>query len=127
MQPQIESVTTDPFEKIVSLSWKPIKPEDTKGNLLGYTIECRALNQDLKQTLVSNATATNVTISNLTTATTYIITVAGFTRKGLGPSSNEYVTCKLNFEKKIERNVLLAKSRLRVRLHSLLVLYMDAI
>ena len=63
-----------------------MRPEDARGILLGYNITYFSLNEPniSINTMTTDTNITRITLSNLKEGSTYVIAVAGFTRKGTG-------------------------------------------
>ena len=70
----------------IDVYWDPIPQEDTHGVFLGYVVHFKRFNSSENFTTIYVNGSTQVTISNLTEATTYEIKVAGRTSVGEGPS-----------------------------------------
>ena len=63
-----------------------IRPEDAQGRILGYNITYVSLNEPNTSinTMKTDTNTTSVTLGSLNEGSTYLIAVAGFTRKGTG-------------------------------------------
>lgn len=68
------------------VEWRHIPPQDRCGILLGYKIfyAPKDSNQPFK-TITVDSTRSSTTLENLKKYTWYVIRVAGYTSKGLGP------------------------------------------
>jgi len=68
----------------ISFTREDIRPEDAQGIILGYNITYVAFDEpNITKTIKTNTNTTRITLSNLKEGT-YLIGVAGFTRKGSG-------------------------------------------
>lgn len=75
----------------VSVQWRPIPENFTNGVLLGYQVDCFLLGSPrAEQTLTTSNDS--VEFQGLKKFTRYLVTVAGYTRKGLGVSDT--VPCR---------------------------------
>ena len=70
----------------LTVSWRPIEEILWQGLFLGYVVYFNHSGDDLHNTVSANTL--ELTITNLTAFTVYDVTVAGYTRKGLGPKSS---------------------------------------
>ena len=70
----------------ISFARGEIHPEDARGRILGYNIMYFSLNKPniSVKTMNTDTNTTIITLSNLKEGSTYLIAVAGFTRKGTG-------------------------------------------
>lgn len=70
----------------ITFTREDIHPEDAQGRILGYNITYVSLNEPniSIKTMTTDTNATLITLSNLKDGSTYVISVAGFTRKGTG-------------------------------------------
>ena len=69
----------------ISFTREDIRPEDAQGRILGYNITHAQLDE-LNNTkwMITDTNKTRITLRNLEEGSTYVIAVAGFTRKGTG-------------------------------------------
>ena len=67
----------------LTVSWKPINDDLWNGMPLGYVIFCNHSDEERNFTVTTSDI--EFTVTNLTAFTLYDLTVAGYTRKGLGP------------------------------------------
>ena len=67
----------------LTVSWSPVDDILWNGVPLGYVIFCNHSNEERNFTVTSSNL--EFTVTNLTAFTFYDVTVAGYTRKGLGP------------------------------------------
>ena len=68
----------------ISFIREDIRPEDAQGRILGYDIIYVLIDEpNINKTMEANTNTTRITLSNLKEGT-YLIGVAGFTRKGTG-------------------------------------------
>ncbi|XP_028409645.1 uncharacterized protein LOC114532360 [Dendronephthya gigantea] len=75
---------TAPNTTALTVSWHPIDDDISwHGVPLGYVIFCNHSNEERNFTVTSSNS--EFTVTNLTAFTFYDVTVAGYTRKGLGP------------------------------------------
>ena len=72
-------------DSALTVSWRPIEEILWQGLFLGYVVYFNHSGDDLHNTVSANTL--ELTITNLTAFTVYDVTVAGYTRKGLGPKS----------------------------------------
>ena len=79
----------------ISFTREDIRPEDAQGRILGYNITHAQLDE-LNNTkwMVTDANTTRITLTNLEEGSSYLIAVAGFTRKGTGEYAVATVTRK---------------------------------
>ncbi|XP_068758033.1 receptor-type tyrosine-protein phosphatase F-like [Montipora capricornis] len=77
----------------ISFTREDIRPEDVQGRILGYNITHAQLDE-LNNTkwMITDTNTTRITLSNLEEGSTYLIGVAGFTRKGTGEYAFATVT-----------------------------------
>ncbi|XP_068712588.1 uncharacterized protein [Montipora foliosa] len=77
----------------ISFTREDIRPEDAQGRILGYNITHAQLDE-LNNTkwMITDTNTTRITLSNLEEGSTYLIAVAGFTRKGTGEYAVATVT-----------------------------------
>ena len=70
----------------ITFTRENIRPEDAQGTIRGYNITYVSLNEPNASinTMKTDTNTTTITLSNLKEGSTYIIGVAGFTRKGTG-------------------------------------------
>ena len=80
----------------ITFTRENIRPEDAQGTILGYNITYVSLNEPNASinTMKTDTNTTTITLSNLKEGSTYIIGVAGFTRKGTGEYYYAAVTRK---------------------------------
>lgn len=75
----------------ISVQWSPIPDNLTNGVLLGYQVDCFLFGSVRgEQTLTTSSNS--VEFQGLRKFNRYLITVAGYTKKGLG--INDTVACK---------------------------------
>ena len=124
-------VTSSEFTSDLLVEWNPLSQQYANGKLLGYTIYYRDYNivwSTYKSVNTSGPSPTRYTLKGLELAHEYLVAVAAFTSKGVGPWSvhkyaitgifcNDYfiniyylrVTPSNNFQSKFNTNVSLQK------------------
>ena len=76
----------------ISFTRGDIRPKDAQGRILGYDITYLSFGEpNTTKTIKTNTETTKITLSNLKEGT-YLIGVAGFTRKGTGEYRYAVVT-----------------------------------
>ena len=89
---QVSAKTSD----TVYVRWEPIPQQHVKGILQGYHVHYSKEDTRypvIKNIITVNASVTHATLDNMKPVTRYHVWIAGFTRKGPGPSSEkEFVT-----------------------------------
>ena len=70
----------------LNVSWEPIEEHLQQGLFLGYVVFFNDSSDELRNLTIPPG-AMHITLTNLTGFTFYDVTVAGYTRKGLGPRS----------------------------------------
>ena len=80
----------------ITFTLEGIRPEDAQGRILGYNIIYFSRNEPNVSinTMETDTNTTRITLNNLKEGSTYVIAVAGFTRKGTGKYQYTAVTCK---------------------------------
>ena len=80
----------------ITFTLEGIRPEDAQGRILGYNIIYFSRNEPNVSinTMETDTNTTRITLNNLTEGSTYVIAVAGFSRKGTGKYQYTTVTCK---------------------------------
>lgn len=69
----------------ISFTLGDIYPEDAQGRILGYNITYASFDElNNTKTMETDTNTTRITLTNLKEGSTYLILVAGFTRKGTG-------------------------------------------